>query len=75
MAFKLEYRASREELIERARELVGRVRAGIAAANDASRIRGEYREALILDERGVEEFRGTKRELAAKIFGAIEEVF
>lgn len=72
VAFKLEYKVGREELLKRAKE----VKADIVVANDLSKIIGETHEALIIDRDGrISEFRTSKRELAGRILDAVERYF
>ncbi|RLF20027.1 MAG: bifunctional phosphopantothenoylcysteine decarboxylase/phosphopantothenate--cysteine ligase CoaBC [Thermoprotei archaeon] len=75
VAFKLEYNVSREVLLERARKLMDDVNAMVVIANDITKIRGNYHEAIIIDNRGgVHEFKGTKAELSMTIFDILERL-
>jgi len=73
IGFKLEYNVPKDQLIERGREELRRVKALLVVANDLSEIRGERHKAYIVGEDGVIEFDGTKRELAEEIFDLLEK--
>lgn len=74
VGFKLEYKVTREELLERAREELLRTGASLVVANDLSEIRGDHHKASLIDPDGnVKDFEGTKTELAQVVFDKIEE--
>ena len=76
VAFKLEYKVDKEELLKRAREEREKVKADIVVANDLSKIVGDFQEASVIDRDGkVIEFKGSKRELAEMIFDIVEGYF
>jgi hypothetical protein len=52
------------------------VRADIVVANDISRIRGSYHEAILASRSGeVIRFKGTKEGLAVEILNLVEKVY
>lgn len=72
--FKLEYKISREELLEKAREELMKIKASLVVANDLSEIKGDRHKAYLINQKGdVKDFDGTKMELAREIFNLIEE--
>lgn len=74
VGFKLEYRVSREEMVEKAYEELMRVKASLVVANDLSEIKGDRHRACLIGKGGVlKDFDGTKAELAKEIFDFLEE--
>lgn len=73
VAFKLEYRVTREVLVERALKLLEKLNALAVVANDAAKVGEQLHEVVIVDRnRNVTEYRGPKRGLASKVLDVIE---
>ncbi len=67
VGFKAETGADDESLVERARELMGRVGMAFVVANDAGVMGGDRTRALVVDADGHDEYEGSKAGLGARV--------
>ncbi|MFQ5919923.1 MAG: bifunctional phosphopantothenoylcysteine decarboxylase/phosphopantothenate--cysteine ligase CoaBC, partial [Thermoplasmata archaeon] len=71
IGFKLESGVSRKELVDRARKRLGELKLEYMVANEWQDVKPGYIEVVLLNEQGRQDLKGSKREVAAGLWGAV----